>query len=1056
MPGEPVASVSAPRVRLFGGPRVDGLTASELGSRKARTLLAALALARGDPLGVDRLVEVVWGDEPPARPADQLGVLVSRLRRVLGAGSIPRLGDGYALRAGWLDLAELEERAADAAARLRSRAPGAALASARAALALAGGELLGDERGEWAELERRRVERLLADLALVAGEAALAVGEPLAAAGTAERALARDPYDEAALRLLMRAQVAAGRPGSALAAYARVSAALADDLGTSPTEETEALHTRILRGQERPAVPRRPGAALVGREAELGVLERLLGEVEAGGTRVALLEGEPGIGKSSLLAAFLAGARGQAAVLAGSCDPLGRDMPLQPLLDGLDALLRGMSRPAAAEILGADAGLVGPLLGSLPVDTAAGPVGVPTDAAEAQLRLFAALLRVVGRASEQHGRAVVAVDDLHHAGPSTLAWLRFTARRGDRLLLVLASRSPVADPPEGAVRLPLGPLDLAAAERLVGAGRAAELLERSGGNPLLLLALEGGEAGAALPGTVREAVGSLLATLGPAVETLRAAAVLGPPVDLDLLAEVLGRPATAVLDDLEAGVRSRVVVEREAGLAFAHELVREALAADTGAARRRLLHRRAAEVLAARERRDPLVVVWHAREGGAAALAAAELVRAARLAALRSDLTAAEQLAQEALRLDPTPEAHLALGDVRMRRGAFAEAAEAAGAAIQAGAGATGYELAGWIAYYRRDYHRALGFAEAGARCAGDTRARSLCAALVGRIHHSLGDLAAADATLSDALSAAPAGADGVERMWLASLRVHQGRPREALELTEPALLAPGSIGHPFVLGHGYMAHWYALGMLGRPDEAMRALEAYRASPVITGLTRARFVGVAMNMAAWLLRGMGELAAAEDSNLAAVAQTDFPGISEHQAHGALDLVEHALLIGDPAEAERRLARVELQPVDRGTMVWRQRERRELLRAQLAFGAGEWDRVREIAAAVERSAAARGSRRHELVARLLDRCGRARAGEPAHPAEVEATLDALARVAGLEAWRWTGLAAASLGVDAWWDRAAVQAAGLARRSGVRGDRLATFAERWLARARAGGP
>jgi hypothetical protein len=252
------------------------------------------------------------------------------------------------------------------------------------------------------------------------------------------------------------------------------------------------------------------------------------------------------------------------------------------------------------------------------------------------------------------------------------------------------------------------------------------------------------------------------------------------------------------------------------------------------------------------------------------------------------------------------------------------------------------------------------------------------------------------------------------------------------------------------------MAHWYALGMLGRPDEAMRALEAYQASPVITGLTRARFVGVAMNMAAWLLRGMGELAAAEDSNLAAVAQTDFPGISEHQAHGALDLVEHALLVGDPAGAERRLARVELQPLDGGTMVWRQRERHELLQAQLAFCAGEWDRAQEIAAAVERSAAARGSRRHELVARLLGRCARAQADEPADPAEVEATLDALARVAGLEAWRWTGLAAASLGVDAWWDRAAAQAAGLARRSDARGDRLAAFAERWLERARAGGP
>jgi DNA-binding SARP family transcriptional activator len=1053
---EPAPSASAPRVRLFGGPRVEGLTASELGSRKARTLLGALALARGNPVGLDRLAEAVWGDEPPARPADQLGVLVSRLRRVLGAGWLPRLGDGYALGLGWLDLAELEERAADAEARLRAGAPGAALASARAALALAGGELLGDERGDWVELERRRVERLLADLALVAGEAALAVGEPLAAAGAAERALARDPYDEAALRLLMRAQVAAGRPGSALAAYARVSASLGDDLGTNPSEETEALHTRILRGQEQPAAPRRAGAALVGRDAELAVLHGLLAEVTAGGRLVALLEGEPGIGKSSLLATFLAGARGRAAVFSGSCDPLGRDMPLQPLLDGLETLLRGMSRQGAAEILGADAPVVAPLLGSLPLDPPSGSVGAPTDPAEAQLRLFAALLRVVGRAADQQGAAVVALDDLQHAGPSTLAWLRFAARRGDRLLLLAATRAPVADPPEGARRLPLGPLDLAAAGLLVGAERAPELLERSGGNPLLLLALGGGEARAGVPGTVREAVGSLLATLGPAAETLRTAAVLGPAVDLDLLAGVLGRSAVAVLDDLEAGVRSRVVVEREAGLAFAHELVREALATGTTAARRRLLHRRAAELLAARRRRDPLVVAWHARQGGDEALASGELVRAARLAAMRSDLTTAEELVGEALALDPTPEAHLALGDVRMRRGAFAGAAKAAGAAIEAGAGAIGYELAGWVAYYRRDYRRALGFAEAGAKRAGDQRARSLCAALVGRIQHSRGDLAGADGTLTGALETAPTGSDGVQRMWLASLRSHQGRPEETLELTGPALLAPGSIDHPFVLGHGHMAHWYALGMLGRPAEAMRALEAYRASPVITGLTRARFEGVAMNMAGWLLRGMGDLGPAEDSNLAAAALEDFPGISEPQAHAGLDLVEHALLAGDPVEAERRLARVRLQPPDGGTMVWRQRERQELLRAQLLLGEGALTRAREIAAEVERSAAARGSRRHELVARLLDRFARRRSDERPDPAEVEATLAALARVAGLEAWRWTGLAAATFGIDAWWVRAGAQAAALARNSGERGDRLAAFAGHWLERARAGGP
>ena len=1047
---------AGPRVRVFGGLQVEGLTASELGSRKARTLLAVLALSQGAPVGIDRLASVLWGDEPPARPAGQLGVLVSRLRRVLGPARIRRLGDGYALDLDWLDLAEFEERAADAQARLRAGAAGAALASARSALALATAEPLGDEPGEWAELERRRVERLRADLALVAGEAALAVGEPLAAAGTAESALARDPYDEAALRLLMRAQVAAGRPGSALAAYARVRSSLAEDLGTSPAEETEALHTRVLRGLEQPPAPVSLASALAGRDEELQALHQELDGVAGGGTRVVVVEGEPGIGKSSLLGAFLAEARGRAAILSGSCDPLGRELPLQPLLDGLDTLLGGMSRPAAMELLGADAPLVEPLLGRALATPAAEPVGVPADPGQAQARLFAALLRVVGRAAAAHGRAVVAVDDLQHAGPGTLAWLRFAARRGDRLLLALAARTPVPHPPEDARRIVLGPLDLADARRLVGGERAERLWERSGGNPLLLLALAGGDQRPGVPGTVREAVGSLLAAVGPAAGTLRAAAVLGPVIDLDLVAAVLERPVAAVLDDLEAGVRCRIVVEREAGLAFAHELVRETAAEEATASRRRLLHRRAAALLATRDRHDPLMAAWHARQGGDPALASAELVRAARLAAARSDVATAEALLGDALTLDATAEAQLALAEVRMRRGAFAEAAEAAGVAIAAGAGAAGYELAGWVAYYQRDYARALRFAEAGAQRAGDRRSRALCAALVGRIHHSRGDLERADRTLTGALAAAPAGTDGVQRVWLASLRVHQGRPEEALELAEPALLNPGSIPHPFALGHGHMAHWYALGMLGRPAEALRAIEAFQRAPHIDGLHRDRFDGLRRNMAAWLLRGMGELAPADDLNTAAVELERFPGISEPQAHGALDLVESALLAGDPAEAERRLARVALQSPDDGTMVWRQLERRDLLAAQLALAEGSWARAGALAAEVARSAAARGSRRHELVARLLEDCARARAGEAPDPARVEAVLAGLAEVAGLEAWRWTGLAAASFGLDPWWDLAGRQVAALARRAGDHADGFAAHAGRWLGRARGGRP
>ena len=67
-------------MRLLGGLVVEGRPASEVGSRKARTLLAALAVAQGAPVGVDVLAEILWADDLPAKPSEQVGVLVSRLR----------------------------------------------------------------------------------------------------------------------------------------------------------------------------------------------------------------------------------------------------------------------------------------------------------------------------------------------------------------------------------------------------------------------------------------------------------------------------------------------------------------------------------------------------------------------------------------------------------------------------------------------------------------------------------------------------------------------------------------------------------------------------------------------------------------------------------------------------------------------------------------------------------------------------------------------------------------------------------------------------------------
>src|ERR1700759_2548568 len=94
-------------VRVLGEFSVDGVEPQALGSKKARLALQHLALGAGQVVPSDVLVDALWERDAPARPGDQLAVLMSRLRSVLGKERIEHRDGGYLLRADWLDAAEL-------------------------------------------------------------------------------------------------------------------------------------------------------------------------------------------------------------------------------------------------------------------------------------------------------------------------------------------------------------------------------------------------------------------------------------------------------------------------------------------------------------------------------------------------------------------------------------------------------------------------------------------------------------------------------------------------------------------------------------------------------------------------------------------------------------------------------------------------------------------------------------------------------------------------------------------------------------------------------------
>jgi hypothetical protein len=145
------------------------------------------------------------------------------------------------------------------------------------------------------------------------------------------------------------------------------------------------------------------------------------------------------------------------------------------------------------------------------------------------------------------------------------------------------------------------------------------------------------------------------------------------------------------------------------------------------------------------------------------------------------------------------------------------------------------------------------------------------------------------------------------------------------------------------------------------------------------------------------------------------------------------------------------------------MLWARDERAGLLRARLALLCGEHERARAEAAEVARMAAERGSRRHEVAARLVMGIAAAKTAATtaaivsgggrvgaADPNEVELLLGELDQLAGMEAWRWTADAAAAFGVDRWRQVADQRLATLAAAAGDRAAALTTWAARYLDR------
>ncbi len=703
-------------IRLLGRFAVcldgDELPAASFGGRLVRELLRHLVTRRGGYVSKDSLTVALWPERPPADPAANLDVLVSRARRALrdptlilaGSGGYSFAGDDRCLVDAETFLAHVEAgRAALAEGR-----PEPAFLEFQAALdAWSGEPLPEDAYAEWAQGPRRELCRANLDALEGAAAAALAAGQPGRAVALAERAVDQEPLREAGHLLLARALSSSGDPAGALAVLDTFRRRVAEELGLDPSDEILGLQIQILRGEpvlaadadtpraRRARLPVVGGAsplAFVGREEELRRIQAALCSPERG---IVVVSGQSGSGKSRLLGEVVASL--EFPVLAARAFRAEQDEPWT------------LARSLLREALALDIGVVEKLSERAAIALAEvlpnleelRPLSKASFDPESRRALsMEGAVRILHAA----GSPAAVVDDAQWADTTSLRLLSLAAGRQPEMGLIIAYRpeelarhGPVAaflDDLAGLagtlVHVTLPPLPASAISELVAdPGIARAIVEETDCTPFAVTEVlrtlsEQGLAStdgrghwharteradeparkAARLGQ-RRAISARIRWQPPRrTEILALMALLGREVPAGLLHQATGNDPSELLDDLDTLARLGLARAGEGGWSTAHDLVSETLAGDLEPGERARLHAMAARALQ-ETGAEPSDLARHLAAAGDAQGAASAYIQAARQALDRYASEEAELLARAGLHLQPEPGTRRELLEVR-------------------------------------------------------------------------------------------------------------------------------------------------------------------------------------------------------------------------------------------------------------------------------------------------------------------------------------------------------------------------------------------------------
>lgn len=636
-------------IRLFGELSLhhSGERAARLESARARSLLAYLLLHRDGPQSRQRMAFLLWPDSSEGQARTNLRHLLHTLRR-----AAPDLHRHLGVTAQtvwwrpeipcWIDVFAFEDSLSLA------DAPGTSaehsLLALREAIDSYTGDLLEGCYDEWALEERGRFrERYLSVLHRVA-ETVANRGEHDEANRVGRELLRCDPLREDTYRFLMRVSNAAGDRAGAVRMFHECVSVLESELGVGPSPETRETFAEIMRAESsdapEPPTVRISDGALVGRDAEFELLLDCWRDAERGRSRMVLITGEPGVGKTRLVEELAAwcGRRGALVAEARSYPTegeLGYGAAISWLRVGIGAaqIRRGMP---------SDTAVLGRLLPELAHASSDPRLFAAVNESDQRRQVFDVIARTL---DAQQLPTLLIADDAQWCDEQSLQLLHYLLRLDQRspLLVVATARREDLDEshPLGVLisglqiidritEIALGRLTRAATGQLVGdlaernrdsAGSDRtvidptsidDLFSETEGNPLFIVeTMRAGwigahRDGAQLPPKLHAVINVRLRRLSePARELLALAAAVGREFSTAVLAGASALDETSLVRSLDELWRRGIIREHGTdAYDFAHGQIRVVAYDALSPATRRRNHRLIAETLRELHARD--------------------------------------------------------------------------------------------------------------------------------------------------------------------------------------------------------------------------------------------------------------------------------------------------------------------------------------------------------------------------------------------------------------------------------------------------------------------